>query len=218
MMNKINLLLVDNHQIMIDGIKSLFENVSTIDVVGEATNGKQALEKLNCAEVDVVLMDIEMPVMNGFCTAQMIKAEYPNIKVITFTTHRQGATVNKMKRAGVSGYALKNIGKNELVQVIESVNAGKKHFNNEIPGLVSGRHIRTHTTLQKRNATLDLLTRRELEVLKGIAGGLSNSKLGKKLGISPRTVDTHRTNLMKKIKVHNIAGLVRYAIKNGLLN
>jgi len=216
-MRKINLLIVDDHQILIDGIKSLFESVSTIQVVGEAANGKQALEKLNHTEVDIVLMDIEMPVLNGCYTARIIKAKHPNTRVITFTAYSEKTLVTKMRRAGVWGYILKNIGKDELVKVIETVYGGKKCFSKEILNEISGPGPGSRFSKKRLNGTLEQLTRRELEVLEGIAEGLSNSKLGEKLAISARTVDTHRTNLMKKIGVHNIAELVKYAIQNGIV-
>ena len=216
-MENIKILVADDHQLVIDGIKSLLEDTEGIVVVVVATNGKEAVAKLESKEVDIVLMDMDMPVMNGYDATGIISDKYPHIKVIALTMYNEKSLIQKMMDAGVSGYILKNIGKEELEQAIRIVNEGGEYYSSEIPITLS-RPTPIEILSEKQQVTsFNQLTRREIEVLKLIAQGLSNSAIGEKLFISPRTVDTHRTNLMKKLEVHNIAGLIRLAIQNSLV-
>ena len=214
---KISLFIVDDHRIRVEGLKSLLAMVETIEVVGEAPNGQQALAKLNHNVVDIVLMNIEMPFMKCCEDAQLITDKYPNIKLIAFTRHNDKALIKRMLRIGVWGYVLKDTGKNELVNAIETVSRGKKYYSQEVPVVPSKPGGSRNNIKEHHRSTRDHLTRREAQVLEGITLGLSNNKIGEKLEISARTVDSHRTNIMKKLGVHNVAELVRYAMLNGLI-
>lgn len=212
----VKIFIVDDHQLIIDGIKSRLTDVSHLKIIGEANNGKEALEKLRKIQPDVILMDIGMPVMNGFEATRMIAALYPKVKIITLTTYDEKAIIKKMLDAGALGYILKNVKKEELVNAIETVMRGEQYISSEISLALAkstAEEILPDTPLQQLPIAL---TRREKEVLRLIAMGLTNNEIASKLFISASTVDTHRTHIMNKCDVHNIASLIRYAIKNNL--
>ncbi len=216
-MTKIKILIADDHQLVLDGLKANISDVAEFEIVGEAKDGKEVMLKINSRKVDVILMDIDMPVLNGIEATRQITESNPDIKIIALTMHNEKGMINKMLSVGASGYLLKNTSKEELCLAIKKVAAGQQHFSAEV----------TTTLLEKRSSRIVAnegktgkveLTEREEEVLKQIALGLSNKEVGEKLSISHRTVDTHRTNLMEKLHVKNIAGLIRYAMLNGYLD
>lgn len=211
-MKELSVLLVDDHQIIIDGLRSLVNSVEGLKVIGEANNGKEAIELLKILDADVVLMDIDMPVMNGLDATKAIKAKPGKTKVIILSMHCESGMVKELIGIGVDGYILKNASKEELIQSITKVADGQKYFATDV----------TLSLLNKEKTSnqskLDIeLTNREREILKLIADGFSNKEIGEQLFISHRTVDTHRTNLMKKLEINNIAGLISFAIKNGIV-
>ena len=210
-MNKIRILIVDDHQIILDGLTSLLSGKGDIRVVGTANNGKEALETLNILTVDVVMMDIDMPVINGLDAARKIKQKTNPPKIIILSMHHESGMVKNLIELGVDGYLIKNSGKEEMISAIRNVFAGKKVFAPDVTLSLLGK-----TESKSGESDIDL-TERETEILKLIADGYSNKEIGNKLFISHRTVDTHRTNMMKKIGVNNIAGLVSFAIKNEIV-
>lgn len=209
-MSDIRLILVDDHQIVLDGLKALLDDMDGFDCVATADNGQKALDLLKIFKVDVVLMDIDMPVMNGMEATRRIKKEYPSVKVISLTQHSERGMVQQLLDCGSDGYLLKNIAQDELAAAIRKVNEGQNVFSSEVTMSLAGKAFEKNA-----NGTEVELTDRELEILQLIAEGLSSKQIGEKLFISPRTVDTHRTNLMNKLEIHNIAGLIRFALKNG---
>lgn len=215
-MKAIKVLIADDHQLVIEGIKSLLDDVATVFIIGEAVNGKDCLEKLGRMDANVVLMDMDMPIMNGIDATRVITTTYPDIKVIALSMYNEKALITKMLEVGAKGYLLKNVSKDELECAITTVYEGDEYFSTEIPFTLSRPTAMGSHSAGQRNE-IDQLTPREVEVLALIAQGLSNNEIGEKLFISARTVDTHRTNLMKKLKIRNIAGLIRCAIQNGLI-
>lgn len=213
----IKIMLVDDHQIVIDGLKSLLTEIKNIVIVAEANNGKDAIDVLNKTPVDVVLMDIEMPVMNGLDSTKIITSRYPPTKVIALTTFSENAIVKKMLNAGASGYILKNIKTETLLEAIITVHRGEKYFSSEISLVLLKPSTEEIILPKKQNSSVNLLSSREIEILKLIAEGLSNSETAEKLFISPKTVKAHRENIMKKLDLHNVVELVRCAIDNGLI-
>ena len=212
-MKELNILLVDDHQIIIDGLRSLVNSVDGLKVIGEANNGREAIDLLKVLDADVVLMDIDMPVMNGLDATKVIKAKSGKTKVIILSMHCESGMVKELIEIGVAGYLLKNASKEELIQAITKVAGGQQYFATDV----------TLSLLNKDKPLLQSkleieLTKRETEILKLIADGFSNKEIGEQLFISHRTVDTHRTNLMKKLEVNNIAGLISFAIKNGIVS
>lgn len=211
-MNKIKVLLTDDHQIIIDGLKSLLKNSEEIIVCGEANNGREALKIIGIISIDLVLMDIDMPVMNGIDTLKEIRKQYQNVKVIILSIHNEAGLIKSLMDIGANGYLLKSCTQDELINAIKKVSAGQTYFSTDVT-LALLNSSGTSYPEQKN----ELLTDRETEILKMIAAGFSNKEIGDQLFISHRTVDTHRTNLMKKLNVSNIAGLISYAIKNGIV-
>jgi DNA-binding NarL/FixJ family response regulator len=208
-MNRIKVLLVDDHQIIIDGLKSLLKNSDEIIVVAEANNGREALRILDILEIDIVLMDIDMPVLNGIDTLKEIGKRGLAVKVIILSMHNEAGMIKSLINIGANGYLLKSCAQEELIGAIRKVASGQSYFSADV----------TLSLLNpaQSNQPTELLTDRETEIIKLIAEGFSNKEIGLKLFISHRTVDTHRTNLMKKLDVSNIAGLISYAIRNGIV-
>jgi two-component system, NarL family, nitrate/nitrite response regulator NarL len=209
----LNLLLVDDHSIVTDGIKALLQHEADITIKGEAPNGKIALDMLRVLKIDLVLMDIDMPELNGVDTLKVIKKEFAHIKVVMLTMHDEKAMISKLIDLGADGYLLKNSSKAELLTCLRGVANNEKYISSEATSILL--QVEEHKIA---NSALAQLTERELEIIRLIAEGLSNKEIGEKLFISHRTVDTHRTNLMSKIEVHNVAGIVKFAITNGLLD
>ncbi|MEZ4798926.1 MAG: response regulator transcription factor [Flavobacteriales bacterium] len=203
-------LLVDDHAIVTDGLKSLISGADDYEVVASCSNGREAIELLSHVKVDIVLMDIDMPEMNGIEATRAIKKQFDNVKIIILTMHDEKAMIKALMEDGADGYLLKNSSKEELINALNNVREGKIHLSEE-----------ANSILLKKDGdgskVLADLTEREVEILRHIAEGLSNKEIGDQLFISHRTVDTHRTNLMQKLEVHNVAGLVRIAIQEGLV-
>ncbi len=213
-MNQIKVLLADDHQIIIDGLKSLLQNTGDIVMAGEANNGREALRLLNILKVDVVLMDIDMPMMNGIEALKELKRTLPGIKVIILSMHQEAGMIKSLMAIGADGYILKSTSRDELIGAIRKVAGGQSYFSSEVTISLLNT---PQNNLSSSKQPVEMLTDREEEILKLIAEGFSNKEIGTKLFISHRTVDTHRTNLMRKLNTNNIAGLISYAIKNGLV-
>lgn len=209
--------IADDHKIVQDGLKSILGNMAEFEIVGSALNGLDCLSDIRGGlEVDVILMDIDMPKLSGIETTAFIKDEFPKIKILGLSMHNELSVIQKLIDAGADGYILKNSDGNELAQGINAVLKGKKYFSTEVTMTLLGQSEEIISTALTDK--LGDLTEREIEILKLIAEGYSNKEIGDRLFISHRTVDTHRTNLMRKLDVHNIAGLIKFALKNGLAN
>ena len=213
----IQLLLTDDHIVVTEGIKLLLSDIPDIQCVAEARNGQQALELLDKGNIDVALMDIEMPVMDGIKCTEMISQRFPQVKVIAISIYADYPHVQSMIKAGAKGYLLKNCGKQELEQSIRKVHAGGTFFSDDLTEtLLAGMHGKF---VKKEGAShfLPTLSRREKEILKLIVDEATTTEIAEKLFISAGTVETHRHNMMNKLGVRNTAGLVRVALTHGLL-
>jgi DNA-binding NarL/FixJ family response regulator len=206
------ILLVDDHTIVSDGLKALLADEPAYEVKGVAVNGRMAIDMLRLLKVDIVLMDIDMPEMNGIDAARIIRKEMPEKKIIMLTMHDEKAMIRMMLDMGADGYLLKNSTKAELLQALADVLEEKKYISAEANSVL----LRPDEK-EDRNGRLAELTEREIEIIRLVAEGLSNKEIGERLFISHRTVDTHRTNLMNKLGLHNVAGIVKFAIVNGLV-
>ena len=205
----IKVYIVEDHSVVIAGIYSLLQNEKGIEVCGNAINAQSCLSYFVNHTADVILMDIGLPDMNGIDLCALIKKKSPGIMVIALSTFNQGSYINKMMQAGASGYLLKNTGKVELLDAIKNVAAGKIHLSFEV-----GKEMQMSKEIPN---DVPLLTKREKEILKLIAAGLTNIQIAEKLFISIDTVDTHRKNLHNKLNVKNTATLIRTAIEHNLL-
>jgi len=212
---KIKLLLVDDHPIVLDGIKSHLCAQPDFEVVGDANNGQEALRKAKLTLPDVVLMDISMPHMNGLEAMASLRKQVPNAKVLILTMHESKEYIARVVRSGARGYLLKDSAPAELVRAIKAVHAGEVHFS----PLVSKVLIEEMADGSKRSAEAPPpppLTEREREVLSLIAEGLLNKQIADRLGIGVRTIETHRERIMRKLDIHTVAGLTKYAIARGM--
>jgi DNA-binding NarL/FixJ family response regulator len=218
-MKKIKILIVDDHPMIRHGIKSLLNDVDKFDVADEAGNGDEALQKLSEQQFDLVIMDIKMPEKNGIEATEEIVKKYPDVKVLAISMYDEQRYIVKMLQAGALGYVLKNTGKQELMTAVETVMAGESYFSQEVSSIMMSQFMTRKVTNPTENSKLDItLTRRETEIIRLIAEELTNSEIADRLGISPRTVDTHRRNLLQKLDVKNTAGLVKYAIQHNILD
>ena len=214
----IRVFLVDDHPIVRDGIRSLLDREASIEVVGTAGNGQELLDQLPNVGADLVLIDINMPVMDGYTTTKRLRAEYPKLKVLALSMLVEELYIGRMLEAGASGYLLKSTGKEEIVHAIRMVMDGKQFLCSEI-GLAMLHKVLnwdsgSATAPAHKN---QLLSKRELEVLQLIAEGLTNAEIADQLFTSKRTVETHRQNILEKTQAKNTAVLVKIALADGLI-
>jgi DNA-binding NarL/FixJ family response regulator len=211
----IRIMIADDHQLMIDGIKGALSSVSDFEIIGEALNGYQVLEKIEAGLCpDVILMDINMPKLDGLeCTRQLTR-KHPECKVIALSQFDEKRFVKRMVKNGAMGYLLKDAGKEKLVEAIRAVASGDTYFGENL----SLRLIRRELKDENISSLFPKLTSREKEVLDLICKGLTSQEISDRLHISFHTVESHRANLMQKAGVKNSAGLVRWAIENDLFD
>lgn len=208
----IKVFITDDHQLVIDGVKSILEESEDIEVVGEALSGEATLEGLNKVEVDVLLLDLRMPNgMGGMEVAKELLSRENPIKILVLTMYNEPQVTKQLLEIGVLGCLLKNSGKKDMLNAIHKVNKGERHFDSEVTNTLFDSIDKSKKAAEKVE-----LTNREREVLKLIANELTTNEIADKLFISTHTVETHRKNLLSKLNVKNIAGLVRFAVKNHL--
>lgn len=201
---KIGVFVVDDHYMVIEGIRSLLQNEKTLDWMGHATNAESCLSFLKLYEPDVILMDVNLPDKSGIDLCKEVKQLYPSIAVLGLSTFNQQAIIKNMMDNGALGYVLKNATKEELMEAITSVQKGKVYYSLEVL-----------SSLRKPTPNQLLITRREKEVLLLIAEGLTNAEISEKLFISIPTVNTHRKSLLEKFEAKNTAMLISKATKLG---
>lgn len=216
-MEKIKVILADDHQMFLDGLSSLLSQLKDVQVVAAVNSGKEVLDKLQDQLPDLVIVDLNMPVMDGLETTRQIKKKYPNLKVLGLTMENDLTAVTGMLEAGACGYILKNTGKAELELAIRQVIKGEPYLSQSISNRLAQNLLQNFQQRKEIENELSLLTERELEILKMIALEHSNTEIAELLFISPKTVETHRKNLMKKIGVKNSLGVYKFAVKHKLL-
>lgn len=213
-MANIKVLLVDDHKIVRDGIKLLLETQPGIDVVAEAENGKKALSKVKDLHVDLIVMDINMPEMDGITATKAIKESSPDIKVLALTMSNDDLHIRQMIQAGASGYIMKSAGRADLNDAIHTIMDGRHYFSDEATQSIMMDLVRG----KGKSSTPEPIhiTEREREILGLIVKEHTNQEIAEKLYISSRTVDAHRRNLLQKTGARNTAGLVKYAFQHNL--
>lgn len=204
----IKVFIVDDHPMVIEGIKALLQGEENYPVLGSATDAQSALQAFRQALPDVVLLDINLPDMNGIELCERIKKEFPALKVLGISTFKERSYITRLMEKGASGYVLKNVDKEELTEAIRQVAAGRIYFSMEAAAAITG---------QSSSPVVPILTSREKEVLALIAEGLTNKEIADHLFISPLTVDSHRKNLLAKFAVKNTAALIKLAIEHGVI-
>lgn len=215
-MGKIKVLLADDHQVFREGIRLLLEKVSDMEVVGEAENGSEAVSKAGQLLPDVVLMDITMPELNGLEATRQIKQAYPQVKVLILTMHETDQYLSEMLEVGASGYVVKTTSSRELLAAIRAVQQGDVYLYPSIARMLVGDYLQRVKSGEEKTS-YNGLTPREREILRYIAEDRQNREIANMLGISVRTVQTHRTNLMEKLGAHDRTQLVKYAIQKGII-
>lgn len=210
----IRVLIADDHQLLRDGLKKMLSEESSIEIIGEAGNGKEVLAFLSTHQADVVLMDINMPEMDGVTATAQVSKKYPQVKILALTMLEQGSFIQLMLRNGAAGYLSKNTSKEELVNAIQTVYAGKRYLGAHATDVL----LATVSRQQSGSRTLlPQLTRREREVLNLIMQGMSDAEISEKLFVSPSTIESHRKNLRSKLGAKNSAEIVRIAMERGLV-
>lgn len=216
---KIKILFADDHGIVRDGLRALLKSDPGISIVGEARDGEQAVHMTTRLRPDIAILDISMPKLNGIEATRIIKRDSPQTKVLILTIHEKEEFIYEMIQAGAGGYVLKNAEKKEIFAAVRALAAGETYFSPCVSKLlIDGVIKRTMEQPAPRTNGARQLTTREIEILRHIAEGRTSREIADTLHISFRTVNSHRTNLMQKLDIHDTAGLVRYAIQTNLVN
>ena len=209
-MNKVKVIIVDDHAIVLDGIKSLLAEIENIEIAATATNAGDAMNLLRQTKAELVITDINMPGMDGLEFIKTIRSDLPPTKIIVLSLHDEAHFVRNIMKQRVQGYILKNDASSELVEAVHRVLAGKTFFSSKISQVIV-EQINTPDSEK-------LLTERELEIVKLIAGEFSNKQIADKLFISERTVESHRKNIFRKTETNNIVGLIKFAYANNIIS
>lgn len=219
-MSKIKVLLVDDHQIVRDGIFALLIKEHDIEIVGEASNGDELFEKLKFIKPDIIILDISLPKMSGIEIAGILSKDFPDIRIIVFSSYTDEETIFKSIRAGAKGFLPKDSMREDLVEAIKKVNQGFEYLSDKIPNTILMDYIKKAGSQEEKfnNSKLSSLTKREREILKLIAEGMSYKEIGNELFISVRTVETHKNNILQKLELKSTIELVKFAIKNDLID
>jgi len=213
----IRILLADDHTVMRRGLRLLLENQPGFTVVGEASDGREAIEQAQATEPDVAVLDIAMPNLNGIEAAQRISGSQPRTAVVILSMHSDEGYVLRALKAGAKGYLLKDSAEGDLIEAIKAVSEGKAFFSPEISKVLVEDYVRE---IRKRGVedSYELLTPREREILQLLAEGKSNKEIATVLNLSPYTVETHRKNLQDKLNLHSLPELILYALRKGVIS
>ncbi|MBE0650984.1 MAG: response regulator transcription factor [Bacteroidales bacterium] len=211
----IKILLADDHQLVREGLATLLGDDPNIEIVGQAKDGKEAIENAKKLKPDILIMDIGMPVFNGIEATEILKKEIPEMKVIGLTLHAERNFVKGMLEAGAYGYLFKTCAYEELILAINTVNSGNKYFSNEITEILVNEYIGKKKEVEEIDTPL---SDREQEVLKLLAEGKSNNEIAKLLFVSAKTIGTHKQHIYEKLGLESAVDLVKYAIKKGIIS
>ena len=215
-MNRVRILIADDHEVVRKGLRSLLEGQAAMEIIGEASNGREAVDKAIALKPDVVVLDIGMPELNGLEATRQIVKGTPRTEVLILTVYETEEVIREVLRAGARGYVLKSDAGRLLISAIESVAAHKAFFTSRVSELVLAGFLSSEGEPESESQGQPL-TPREREVLQLLAEGKTNKEVAAALGIGLKTVETHRQNLMTKLGLHSVVDLVRYAIRNGIV-
>jgi two-component system response regulator NreC len=216
MKTKKRIVIAEDHTILREGLRALLSSAPDLQIIGEAENGRDAIQCVETMEPDLILMDLSMPKMSGMDAIREIKRRSPGIKVLVLTVHKTDEYILASLEAGADGYVLKDATKTELMSAITTVLKGKRYLSPEVSGKVIDGYLAGKKSIKVRSVW-DVITSREREILKLVAEGYKNKEIADYLCISAKTVDKHRTNLMKKLDLHSVSALTALAIEKGLV-
>jgi DNA-binding NarL/FixJ family response regulator len=218
-MIKIKVGLVEDHQLVRDGIRSLIEGAENIEVIAEACSARGMLDLLKTLDPDILLVDISLPEISGIDLARIITSEYPQIRVIMLSMHTGQEFIFNSLKNGAKGYLHKSISRDELIEAIKEVYNGNEYFSKEVSGIILKNYLRQIKDPENTDGYSEQkLTPRESEILKMVAQGYSNQLIADKLYISVRTVESHKNHIMQKLELTTTVDLVKYALKNKLID
>lgn len=210
----IKIVIADDHALIAEGIKKIVEDVADFSVVAILNNGKETVDFIEKNKIDMVLLDINMPVMDGIECAMYLAKHHPKVKVVILSMHMETSIYQELIKIGVKGYMIKTIPSKEMLAAIKIINDGGAFFSE---GLTSSTNKTSYVPLSLKSKLAAEITVRELEIIQLIAKGFTNQQIADKLFISIRTADTHRTNILKKLNLNNVASLIRFAFENDLI-
>ncbi len=213
----IRILLADDHTILRSGLRAVLERQADLQVVGEASDGRQAVVETEKERPDVVVMDVAMPILNGIEAARQITSRYPQVAIVILSMHSDEGYLLRALKAGARGYLLKDSAEGDLINAIRAVSGGKAFFSPVISRMLADDYMRQ---LQQRGVedSYELLTTRERELLQLLAEGKSNKDIARLLNLSLYTVETHRSNILQKLNLHSVPELMLYAIRKGVIS
>lgn len=214
-MNKLRVLLAEDHETVREGIKLLINSQTDMEVIGEADNGRIAIVEAEKLNPDIVVMDVSMPELNGLKATKQMRRVCPNVKILTLTRHTDDGYIQELIGAGANGYVLKQSAPTELINAIRTVCEGRSYLDPTLTEKVMGGYIKQSTALS--NAAKVKITDRETEVIRLIAWGYSNKEIAEKMRVSVKTVEAHKANSMRKLRISSRIDIVRYAILQGWL-
>lgn len=217
-MSTLKILIADDHDIVRTGMKALLEDQPGWQVVAEAATGRQAVDKAKATTPDVVVLDVTMPELNGLEAARQIKKLLPQIEILILTVHESEQIAAEVLKVGARGYILKSDAGRELVAAVKAVSAHKSYFTSRISQMVSDSTLKEGAQGIEAEDIGSRLTPREKEIVQLLAEGKSNKEAASALNISVKTVETHRTNIMRKLRFHSVGELVRYAVRNNIVS
>ena len=212
----IRVMIADDHNMFVEGVESILYGIDNIQVVAKCYTGLEVFEKLATTPADVILLDINLPGMNGIEVCQKLNKEYPDVKVLALSMHNEESYVTEILKYGAQGYILKNTGKKELIHAIETIQNGQSYFSEEVTETIMKSLVNQRTGNKKSAAVAPKISRREKDVLELIVREHTTQEIADTLFISLKTVESHRRSLLTKLGVRNTAGLVRVAIENQL--
>ncbi|RME71999.1 MAG: DNA-binding response regulator [Verrucomicrobia bacterium] len=216
-MKKTRILIVDDHELVLRGLKSTIEEHPDWEVCGEAGTGREALEVARETRPDIIVLDFAMPDLNGLEAARKIRAELPDTEILMLTMHETESLVREALAAGVRSFILKSDAGRLLADAIESLIQGRPFFTGRVSQLILHGYLNPTDPAESLNSSPTRLSPREREVVQLIAEGKSTKEVATRLGISPKTAETHRTNIMRKLNLHSVTELVRFAIRNKIV-
>lgn len=210
----IKIIVADDHKIIREGLCGLLEKEDDLQIIAQAQDGRETIELVKKHSPDVVIMDIGMPGLNGIEATRHIASEYPKVKIIALSMHSDKKFVKEMLKAGASGYLLKNCAFEELDKAVRIVSSGKTYLSPSISDVIVDNYVRTSS--ETAHTVFSVLSNREREVLQLLAEGQNTKQIAMSLHVSPKTIETHRSKIMQKLDIDNIADLTKYAIREGL--